>query len=154
MGNIRYSFAPGTRTKADANVAGAVCEGLREEGKLTAANLVAVSRPEDAPLHSAFDWNDAEAAEKWREQQARVIIGNLRVVVDGDPEPVKAFFNLRVEEPEYESLETILKNEDDTALMLRNALRDLNVFRAKYGRLKALSNVFAAVDQLQIDMGA
>ena len=154
MGNIRYSFAPGTRTNADANIAGAVCESLRGEGKLTAANLVEVSRPKDAPLHSAFDWNDAEAAEKWREQQARVIIGNLRVVIDGDAEPIKAYFNLHVDKPEYESLETILKREDDTELMLRNALRDLSVFRAKYGRLKALSNVFSAVDQLQIDIGA
>lgn len=154
MGNIRYSFAPGTRTKADANIAGAVCESLRGEGKLTAANLVEVSRPKDAPLHSAFDWNDAEAAEKWREQQARVIIGNLRVVIDGDAEPIKAYFNLRAEKPEYESLEVILKRTDDTELMLRNALRDLNAFRAKYGRLKALANVFAAVDQLQIDMSA
>jgi hypothetical protein len=127
---------------------------LRERGELTAAKLVEVSRPENAPLHKAFEWNDAQAAEKWREQQARVIIGNLRFVVDGDAEPIKAYYNLRAEEPKYESLEAILKSENDTSLMLRNALRDLNVFRAKYGRLKALSNVFAAVDQLQIDIGA
>lgn len=150
----KWTFAPGFHAKVDADTAGAVCEELRENGRLTAANLVEVSRPEDAPLHKAFEWRDDVAAEKWREQQARTIIGNLKVFVEGSAEPVKAYFNLVYTEPEYKSIETILRNEDETAVLLRNALRDMNLFREKYGKLKALANVIAAMDQLEIEVSA
>ena len=148
----RFSYADGYHGVVDAQISGEVCDALSEKGLLTAANLVDVSRPEDAPLHSVFEWVDSVAAEKWREQQARMLIASIRIVVEGkEEEPIKAFFNLEVKEPEYKSLTAILENEDDTERMLRVALRELSAFRRKYGRLKALANVFNAIDQLEMD---
>lgn len=60
--------------KADAQVAGEVCEELEREGRLTPENLVEVSKDENAPLHNEFEWNDATAAKKYRRSQAQFII--------------------------------------------------------------------------------
>ena len=43
----------------DANEAGKVMEGLEKTVGLTKKSLVDASRPEDAPLHKAFEWDDS-----------------------------------------------------------------------------------------------
>ena len=58
-----------------------------EKGELTAPLVVDESRPEEAPLHPAFEWDDAVAAERHREHQARNIIRSVKVI-DKPSEPV------------------------------------------------------------------
>ena len=72
-----YQWKAGAVVKASAEDAGAQCEALSRAGKLTPAALVDLNRPEDAPLHNAFEWRDDVAAEKYRESQARYIILSL-----------------------------------------------------------------------------
>lgn len=58
-----------------------VINGCQDEsGYISAKAVVDASRSERAILHPCFEWNDGTAAEKWREQQARVMIKNLVVV--------------------------------------------------------------------------
>jgi hypothetical protein len=60
-----------------------------EKGELTAPLVVDESRPEEAPLHPAFEWDDAVAAERHREHQARNIIRSVKVITEDKPsEPV------------------------------------------------------------------
>lgn len=58
----------------------------------------------DSPLHPHFEWDNDEAAERWRMQQARNMLNHLRVVIDrGKGEElvsVPAFVNIRIEESE------------------------------------------------------
>ena len=56
-----------------------------EKGKLTAPLVVDESRPEEAPLHPAFEWDDAIAAERHREHQARNIIRSVKVITKDKP---------------------------------------------------------------------
>ena len=51
-----YQWKAGAVVKASAEDAGAQCEALSRAGKLTPAALVDLNRPEDAPLHNAFEW--------------------------------------------------------------------------------------------------
>ena len=143
-----YQWKNGARQKVSAQVAGQVCAGLSERGALTAANLVDISRPEDAPLHGEFEWNDTEAAERWREQQARVLIASLTVVVPDQPtaEAVRAFVNILYTQPEYESIGVVVRQKDKYAAMIERALSELRAFQQKYRILSALSPVFSAID--------
>lgn len=144
-----YQFKSGSHITVDAQTAGEQCEQLAREGRLTAKNLVELNRPEGAPLHDAFEWRDDVAAESWRELQGRHIIGCLTIVRE-EKEPQKAFFNLVRSENEYRHIETILQNQDEVALMLENALRELETFKKKYRQLRELASVFDAIDQLEI----
>lgn len=51
-----------------------------ERGKLTAKDVVDESRPDDAPLHPAFEWRDAVAAEEYRQIQALNLIKVVEVI--------------------------------------------------------------------------
>ena len=53
-----YKWKDAARIKSDAQTAGEICEKLEKNGGLTAKRLVDESRPEDAPLHKEFEWND------------------------------------------------------------------------------------------------
>jgi hypothetical protein len=141
-----YKWTSGARCAVDANIAGAVCEQLEERGELTAERLVDVSRPEDAPLHRAFEWNDAIAAEKYRVEQARYIIRSLVVVVETADEarPIRAYFTTEVKR--YENINVIMQSEDKRRKLLQAAKRELEAFKAKYKALTELSKVFEAID--------
>lgn len=43
-------------------------------GRITPRALVDAARDPDSPLHSFFEWDDSEAAEKYREMQARTLL--------------------------------------------------------------------------------
>jgi len=53
----------------------------QDEGRLTADRVVESARPLTSPLHSEFEWNDGEAAHKYRIVQARKLIQSVTVKV-------------------------------------------------------------------------
>lgn len=63
-----------------------------EHGCLTPQAVVDESRPDDAPLHPAFEWNDAVAGERYRHIQASDLIKTVEVIKpsvdESKPEPV------------------------------------------------------------------
>ena len=146
-----FEWKPGSRFKVDANTAGAVCEQLELAGNLSAKSLLDASRPEDAPLHSEFEWNDSIAAEKYREDQARCIIRHLVVRLDEKPdEPVRGFF--RIEQGgqrSYTNVKTILMQRDLRADLIQQALEELASFQRKYGSLIELEAVFEATAKIR-----
>lgn len=133
--------------KTSADVAGSVCKELENTVGLTAKNLVDASRPEDAPLHKEFEWRDDIAAEKFREQQARVLISNL-VVITEETAPVRAYISINSAGQSYESIEVVLKDEDKRMQMFARALGELDCFKRKYANLKEFSGVFAEIEKL------
>lgn len=145
-----YRWKTGARASVPAQVAGEVCAALEAEGRLTQHDLVDVSRPEDAPLHSAFEWDDEVAAERYREVQAGAIIRSIELVVDGSTKPTKAFVSLAVTQTkrEYRSIEGVLTDTHDRERLLSEARRELAMFRRKYKDLEELADIFAAMDRL------
>ena len=98
-------------------------------------------------MHSMFEWNDAQAAELYREQQARTIINSIEVKLEGVSEPVKAFVSLRIggTERRYERTEIALANPKSREMVLNDALAELKAFERKYSTLAELSDVIAAI---------
>lgn len=135
--------------KVDAQTAGECCERLNKEGRLTAADLVEESRPEDAPLHAEFEWDDSIAAEEWRKEQARTIIRSIVVSDKPEEEPVRAYFKIE-SATHYETVQTIISKPDSYSLLLKQALGELAAFQRKYRKLKELEPVFKTFEQLKI----
>lgn len=142
-----YQWKYGSRISADPQVAGEMCKRLETEGRLTAKNLLDENRPEDAPLHKAFEWNDGVAAEKWREQQARHIISSI-VVCKEKAEPVRGFFNIERAENNYHSIETILRTQNATNKLFETAMRELTAIQKKYSAIQNLHKVWEAIDEV------
>ena len=146
-----FEWKPGSRFKVDANTAGAVCEQLEAAGNLTAKSLLDVSRPQDAPLHSEFEWNDSVAAERYREDQARNIIRHLVVRLDNKPdEPVRGFFRIKHSEHQsYTNVTTILMHRELRADLIQQALEEMAAFERKYGTLAELAMIFEATAKVR-----
>lgn len=134
--------------KTPAEEAGKVFKELEESVGLTARNLVDASRPEEAPLHKEFEWNDDIAAEKYREDQARKMIQALKIIVDDvDAAPVRAFVNIG--EPTYEDIHIVISDDDKRQRLFASAMRELNMFRHKYSALEVFDALFREIDRLE-----
>jgi hypothetical protein len=143
-----YQWKTGSRHKVSAAVAAEVMDRLAEEDRLNAQELVEESRPEDAPLHREFEWDDSVAAEKYREEQAGALIRHLVVRIEANDQeyPTRQYFMIQPEAKIYEPIQVILKDEDKTDLLLEQAKRELLAFKAKYACLKELAEVIKAID--------
>lgn len=142
-----YSWAVGSIHKVSAETAADVLEQLEIEGRLTAADLVDVSRPEDAPLHKEFEWDDAVAAEKFREEQARSVIRHLRIVYE-EEEPHRVYCNIERGEANYIPIEKAVQQDDTRKKLLDNAYRELEAFKEKYEELSEMARVITVVDEV------
>lgn len=155
MGAYNYSYGKwGSVLKNPAEVAGPVLMELKNsEQGLNPDTLLEASRPEDAPLHNEFEWDDNVAAEKFRKEQARYIIRHLVIIhedTDGAEEIVKdrAFVFTGEKKTGYVPLGEALSNETWKANLLKAAYKDMEYFTAKYHRLTELSNVIEAMKQI------
>lgn len=154
-----FKWGESKRFSVSADVAGKVMTDLSNTIGLTAQNLVNVSRPEDAPLHKCFEWNDTKAAENYREWQARKMIAAIEIVssesvgggmVEIEPVlPTRAFHALRTDNSEgYESIGRIMSDEEKMERLLELAKKDAQIFRAKYGHLQKLAKLIRAIDEV------
>lgn len=148
-----YQWKAGSIHKIPAEVAAAEMNKLAKEDRLNAKELVEISRPEDAPLHCEFEWDDSIAAEKYREVQGQAMIRHLtvKIAVNEHEYPTKYFFKVRNEVNTFEPITVILKDEDKTAMLLEQARRELQTFKAKYAGLKELASVIKAINDFNED---
>ena len=126
---------------------------LGSEGRLTPANLVEEARPEESPMHKAFEWDDAKAAENYRKQQAtqmiRAIVVRESDVVSGGSESVQVkVFNQPEKGGVYESLRTILLDEEKSGSLMDKAKAELRTFRIKYSQLERLARLMVEIDEV------
>ena len=153
-----YQIKSGARLAVSAQVAGEECKRLAGQGRLNPKSLVDESRPEDAPLHKCFEWNDDIAAEKWREVQAAYIIRSVEVTVEQSSEPTRAFVvTVSDGERTYKDIGYVLRNSDSRDALLDAAKRELLSFMRKYKTLSELSGVMDAIEgvvgsQQQLDI--
>lgn len=143
-----YKVKSGFRLKAGlAQTVGEECERLESEGRLTPRNLVEASRPDDAPLHGCFEWDDTVAAERWRDAQAAYIIRSVEVSVTESTEPTRAFVaTVSDGRSEYRSVGYVLRDSNSRDALLESARKELLSFRRKYSTLHELAGVFAAIE--------
>lgn len=149
-----YSWKPGAITPPVLpQIAGERLEEIRRQhnGRMTPADVVNDARPESSPLHPAFEWNDATAAESWRREQAGYMIRHIAVEVTKDeasePTVIRAFVSVTEgKATHYASTAAALSDPDLRAQILRRAWGELQAWRKRHDELVEFSSVFAAMD--------
>lgn len=146
-----YAWKAASQIKADPIAAGQLFEKLEAEGALTPKNVVDRSRPEKAPLHGEFEWDDETAAELYRQRQAGhlmrciVTVDETKKHTEGEEEavPVRAFYPVSVVSVprQYVSIKTVMSNQELYDNVLARAKRELRSFVEKYNTLEALAPV-------------
>lgn len=151
-----FEFSEGARFQPgavkDAKSVGDHLELLRHEakGELTPEDVVRDARNGNSPLHSFFEWDDGEAAEQFRLQQARGLIRAVVAVYVSDDKPaVRQKAYVHIPEPgaqHYREVTHAMSAKKTREQVLMAAWRDLQAVRRKYQDLKEFSDVFSALD--------
>lgn len=128
-----------------------VAEEIIEIGETaTPKQILEKARDEETELHKCFEWDDSIAAEKFRVQQARLLVSFLVIREEKVPEdrPEIRFFyktdNSRNEG--YKQTRLIVRQEDEYKKLLEQAWRELKAFKAKYSCIKELDQIFELID--------
>lgn len=120
-----------------------------KRGKMDARDVVDEARPETAVLHPCFEWRDPVAAELWREQQARNLIGCVVTVAEtSGKEPVEVRAYIQASDS-YRPTNVVVSHPDMRAEMERNAMRDMEAFKKRYAVLTSLVPVFDAMEKVE-----
>ena len=145
-----YQWKSCSQIRANANEAGAQFEKLESTVGLSAQSVLDANRPEDAPLHDEFEWDDEKAAEEYRLSQARFLLRMICVKQDSSEQraPIRAFFKVSYGS-NYESVETILTERDKHADLIATAYAELQAFRNKYQMLSELEPIFSEIEKLK-----
>lgn len=118
-------------------------------GELTPSLVVEEARPEDSPLHSHFEWDDAVAAEAHRVSQAAHLIRSCRVVYgeanNGESKSVRQWLNVTHEEDParrtYKPVDEVFADDFSRQLILRECEREVAALQRKYGHLKEFASI-------------
>ena len=153
----KYSYRRGFNFKVPAQVVGETLEGLAQSGELTSKRFLDVSRPESAPTHNMFEWDDSVAAERYRLQQATVAINSVEVQIVNEATASvisqAAFVNVVSKAPartgSFTPIEVALSDENMRNVLLENALNELKAFRRKYSQLSELADVFFEIKKIE-----
>lgn len=156
---MAIQWKKGSGFSIDPKVAHQQVEALKTKhgGSLTAEQIVDAAKVKKNPLHSIFDWDDANAANEHRLETARVMMRSFVIIRDDvkTDRPQRVYEVTR--EPQqgkhrvrhaYRTMEDIMANDDWRAELLTRALRDLIVIRNRYRDLQELSVVMRAIDEV------
>lgn len=123
----------------------------KKDGLLRAPDVVEAARPKDSPLHNKFDWDDGDAAEKYRLIQARALMSICVQYIDSGPKriPTKVFVSLSTDrskrdgEAGYRTIVDVLADEDMKNQLLMDSLNQMRSFEARYKSLQELGGLLA-----------
>ena len=127
----------------------------RDGGLLRPASVVDAARDDKSPLHGAFEWDDTEAAQKYRLLQAQSLIRSFKVEIErnGQTLTVPVFVGVSTDrtgdkaDNPYRMLEQVVEKPDLMAVAVRDAIDQLEALRKRYAHLQELADVWAAVDK-------
>ena len=126
-------------------------ERIKEKhGELQPEFVVDESRDKDAVLHCCFQWDDTKAAELYRKEQARKLIGNIIVTVEEENVTIKVrnFVNVRIEDNggrTYIPTREVFNNDVSYNDLLSQAKEDAARFVRKYHQIEEANNAKASL---------
>ena len=110
-------------------------------GRLDPKDVVEEARNPQSPLHKSFTWNDDEAAEQWRLQQARQLIRSVKIerIENVQEQRTVRFVRQYVHDPAndgYLATEDVAKLPDVRDRILAEMRRDLTRLQSKWDLYK------------------
>lgn len=150
---FKYEWS-GFKYAVSAQTVGEECEKIEaRDGAVTQESLVDSARSEGSAIHGLFEWDDRIAGEKWRLNQARVILSNLKVTVldsgGQEPQKVRAYLNPNPIDARasYFNVQQSMQDLDLRSGVLARAEKELRCFTEKYRTLTELCTIFDSIEE-------
>lgn len=127
---------------------------IDEQGSATPRAIVEKARDTSTELNKCFTWDNNEAADKWRLQEARQLVCHLIIEVKDDdskgkPQTIRVFHKVDTSwDSGYKDIVHIVHNPTEYEALLKQAKNDFTALRKKYEMLTELEPIFELIDQL------
>jgi len=130
----------------------AALRGIEDEGgRIAPADVVAAARAPESPLHGFFEWDDSEAAHRYRLDQARSLI--RRVVVEVVVRDVSITVPAYIRDPEaeahaagYRQTQAVRRDADVARAALVEEMKRVS---SAVRRAKALAAVLGVAEDIE-----
>lgn len=126
---------------------------VEKSNGLTPKNILERAKDSSSNLHNLFEWDNSVAAEKFRLEQARGLIQNIKIIVG--EKMIRGFESVRVivndtgeMKNTYLPIMDILSNEEYREQKIVEALNNITYWRAKFQDLKELKPIFVSIDKV------
>lgn len=157
---MKYKFAakPGgvLGDKQAKNVGAELVTIEKSNGGITPDVVVQRAHSKSSAMHPFFTWDDGEAAEKCRLEEARALIRSVVIIpvrkLEGEPSRViRAFVSVQDDDEAHSYMSTItaLKSDSLREQILDRARRELFAWKSRYEHLKELAAVVNAIEELE-----
>ena len=130
---------------------------VQENYGLTADSLLKKASKKSSSLYEFFDWDNSSAGEKWRLQQARGIINEIKVIVEDKEMYAFENVNISVENNsntkknlssrEYKPIVEIMNNNNYRKQLIQRALAEARYWKERHSELKELNSIFSFIDE-------
>lgn len=174
-GSVVYKWAENYRGVVQPEVVAAEVEKLwTTKGEIRPDDLIERSRPADSPIHDLFTWDDADAAQKYRLEEARHVLRSLVVAQQTDDgrtvNPQRLIVKLMhrrnesvegksevlrhaVEPHVYLPAAAVMADDDARNYYVRMAFLEAWSWRQRYKNIAKLAAIHAAIDAMAPHFG-
>jgi len=134
---------------------------VQEKFGLTAETLLKKASKKSSSLYEFFDWDNTSAGEKWRLQQARQVINEIKIVVEDREIYAFESVNISLEDRkpsnkvqkclnqrEYLPIIEIMNNEEYREQLIKRALIEANYWKEKHSELIELTPIFSSIKEI------
>nr|DAG73475.1 MAG TPA: hypothetical protein [Caudoviricetes sp.] len=137
--------------KADAQkCADEIMEICNELESATPQQILEKARDSNTELHKCFTWDNTEAAEKWRVQEARSVVRNLKIIEvkpDKEPEPttIRVFYKTDSSSG-YKPTKLILKKPDEYKALVERCRSELLAIKQKFNSISEYEEIWEMIN--------
>jgi len=133
-----------------------VTELERENGELSVDDVINRAAPEDSPLHSFFEWDDAVCGVEHRRNQARQLIRRIKIEVTIHDVPLQVVRYVRDMANQDHGYRHILRVKDDVDAARDSLIDEIMRVEKAARRARAVAAVLGTEDDVQriIDLSA
>ena len=158
MSKMIFEWKAGSRYSIGAQIAAERLMQIKDDnGSLTPRAVVDDATHDNSPLHKCFEWDNEKAADAFRLEEARRLIGSI-IVAQVDDAPVsketRAFVHTNIEGPRYEAIQVAVQQADMRAEILGRAQQEIKLWRARYAAYSEFAQLHGAIDRLLADKTA
>ncbi len=140
--------------KLDAQDVGDELDGIRaKHGFVRPEQIVEKAKPKRAKLHNVFEWDDRAGAERYRLEQARLLVRSVKVIYedsDGKVAEVRAFTSIKNPEGKgriYIPTEEGMERRETRDEILMQCLSGLIRWRKRWAEYNELADTVKIIDQ-------
>lgn len=142
-------------TRTSAPIARELNALVDKHGKLHPDDVVKAAKSPKSAMHKRFTWDDTEAGIKLRRLEAMELIREVKVICVTQEKTfnVRGFHSLgsdRLNGGGYRPIAAVMSDTDRKKQLLETAMKEFQSLKMKYQHLVELSDVFAAIDALEI----